>query len=89
MTIYAQIPKPPKDPPPQPVKKPNGEPPEDPLERPDDRPPPPLPPHEIPPEPPRPRRSDHDFRTPIYGWFTEGFDTPELMDAKALLFELG
>jgi hypothetical protein len=22
---------------------------------------------------------------PIYGWFTEGFDTPGLKDAKALL----
>jgi predicted ATPase len=26
--------------------------------------------------------------TPIYGWFTEGFDTPVLQDAKALLDEL-
>jgi hypothetical protein len=25
----------------------------------------------------------------IYGWFTEGFDTAELIDAKALLDELG
>jgi hypothetical protein len=24
----------------------------------------------------------------IYGWFTEGFDTPDLKDAKALLAEL-
>ena len=24
----------------------------------------------------------------IYGWFTEGFDTPDLQDAKALLHEL-
>ena len=24
----------------------------------------------------------------IYGWFTEGFDTPDLVDAKALLEEL-
>ena len=24
----------------------------------------------------------------IYGWFTEGFDTPDLKDAKALLNEL-
>ena len=23
----------------------------------------------------------------IYGWFTEGFDTPDLIDAKALLEE--
>ena len=26
--------------------------------------------------------------TPIYGWFTEGFDTPVLRDAKTLLDEL-
>jgi predicted ATPase len=26
---------------------------------------------------------------PIYGWFTEGFDTPDLQEAKALLEELG
>jgi len=26
--------------------------------------------------------------TPIYGWFIEGFDTPVLKDAKALLDEL-
>jgi class 3 adenylate cyclase/tetratricopeptide (TPR) repeat protein len=25
----------------------------------------------------------------IYNWFTEGFDTPDLMDAKVLLIELG
>jgi predicted ATPase len=25
---------------------------------------------------------------PIYGWFTEGFDTPDLQEAKALLEEL-
>jgi hypothetical protein len=25
----------------------------------------------------------------IYNWFTEGFDTPDLKDAKALLEELG
>jgi hypothetical protein len=25
---------------------------------------------------------------PIYGWFTEDFDTPVLQDAKALLDEL-
>jgi hypothetical protein len=25
---------------------------------------------------------------PIYGWFTEGFDTRDLKDAKALLDEL-
>jgi predicted ATPase len=26
---------------------------------------------------------------PIYGWFTEGFDTADLQDAQALLAELG
>jgi class 3 adenylate cyclase/tetratricopeptide (TPR) repeat protein len=30
----------------------------------------------------------HDLLAPIYGWFTEGFDTPVLQDAKALLDEL-
>ncbi len=29
-----------------------------------------------------------DLLSPIYGWFTEGFDTPDLLDAKALLDEL-
>ena len=24
----------------------------------------------------------------IYGWFTEGFDTPDLLEARALLEEL-
>jgi predicted ATPase len=26
---------------------------------------------------------------PIYGWFTEGFDTADLQEAKVLLEELG
>ncbi len=26
---------------------------------------------------------------PVYNWFTEGFDTQDLKDAKALLEELG
>jgi predicted ATPase len=26
-----------------------------------------------------------DLLAPVYGWFTEGFDTPELKEAKALL----
>jgi predicted ATPase len=30
----------------------------------------------------------HDLFAPICGWFTEGFDTPDLQDAKALLDEL-
>jgi hypothetical protein len=29
-----------------------------------------------------------DLLAPIYNWFTEGFDTPVLQDAKALLAEL-
>jgi predicted ATPase len=31
----------------------------------------------------------YDFLAPVYGWFTEGFDTPDLKEAKALLDELG
>jgi predicted ATPase len=27
----------------------------------------------------------HDLLASVYGWFTEGFDTPDLKDAKALL----
>jgi predicted ATPase len=30
-----------------------------------------------------------DLLAPVYGWFTEGFGTPDLKDAKALLDELG
>jgi predicted ATPase len=30
----------------------------------------------------------YDLLTPIYGWFTEGFDTADLQEAKALLEEL-
>jgi class 3 adenylate cyclase/predicted ATPase len=30
-----------------------------------------------------------DLLAPVYGWFTEGFDTADLQDAKALLDELG
>jgi predicted ATPase len=29
-----------------------------------------------------------DLLSPVYGWFTEGVDTPDLKDAKALLDEL-
>ena len=29
-----------------------------------------------------------DLLAPIYGWFTEGFDTQDLKEAKALLDEL-
>jgi predicted ATPase len=31
------------------------------------------------------RTEARDLLLPIYGWFTEGFDTPVLQDAKALL----
>jgi tetratricopeptide (TPR) repeat protein len=35
------------------------------------------------------RRSEaHDLLAPVYGWFTEGFDTADLKEAKALLDEL-
>ena len=27
----------------------------------------------------------YDLLAPIYGWFTEGFDTADLQEAKALL----
>ena len=30
-----------------------------------------------------------DLLAPVYGWFTEGFDTRDLKDAKAMLTELG
>lgn len=30
----------------------------------------------------------HALLAPVYGWFTEGFDTPDLREAKALLIEL-
>ena len=29
-----------------------------------------------------------DLLAPVYGWFTEGFDTADLKDAKSLLDEL-
>jgi len=29
-----------------------------------------------------------ELLAPIYGWFTEGFDTADLQEAKALLAEL-
>ena len=29
-----------------------------------------------------------DLLAPVYGWFTEGFDTPDLKEAKALLEQL-
>ena len=35
------------------------------------------------------RTEARDLLAPVYGWFTEGFDTGGLQDAKALLEELG
>ena len=35
------------------------------------------------------RRDEAHMLAEIYGWFTEGFDTADLKDAKALLDELG
>jgi hypothetical protein len=35
------------------------------------------------------RHKAYDFLAPVYGWFTEGFDTSDLKEAKALLNELG
>jgi predicted ATPase len=43
----------------------------------------------------RPRREQgrraeaRELLAPVYGWFTEGFDTADLKDAAALLGELG
>lgn len=34
------------------------------------------------------REEARETLAPVYGWFTEGFDTPDLLDAKALLDEL-
>jgi len=34
------------------------------------------------------RTEARDLLAPTYGWFTEGFDTPDLMEAKALLEQL-
>jgi hypothetical protein len=35
------------------------------------------------------REEAHIMLAEIYGWFTEGFDAPDLKDAKVLLEELG
>jgi predicted ATPase/DNA-binding winged helix-turn-helix (wHTH) protein len=35
------------------------------------------------------RAAAYDLLAPVYGWFTEGFDTADLQEAKALLEELG
>jgi predicted ATPase len=34
------------------------------------------------------RQQLRDLLAPVYGWFTEGFDTRDLKEAKALLDEL-
>lgn len=34
------------------------------------------------------RAEAHDLLAPVHGWFTEGFDTPDLIEAKALLEQL-
>ncbi len=34
------------------------------------------------------RAEARDLLTPIYGWFTEGFDTPDLKEAKVLLDQI-
>ncbi len=34
------------------------------------------------------RKKAHDLLAPVYGWFTEGFDTPDLKDARVLLDSL-
>jgi predicted ATPase len=34
------------------------------------------------------RQEVYDLLAPVYSWFTEGFDTADLKDAKALLDEL-
>ena len=35
------------------------------------------------------RQEAYELLAPVYGWFTEGFDTKDLLEAKALLAELG
>jgi predicted ATPase len=35
------------------------------------------------------RQDAYDLLAPVYGWFTEGFETADLKDARALLEELG
>jgi predicted ATPase len=34
------------------------------------------------------RQQAHDLLAPVYGWFSEGFDTLDLKEAKALLSDL-
>jgi class 3 adenylate cyclase/tetratricopeptide (TPR) repeat protein len=35
------------------------------------------------------RQDAYELLAPVYGWFTEGFDTKDLLEAKALLAEFG
>jgi predicted ATPase len=35
------------------------------------------------------RDAARELLAPIYGWFTEGFDTADLQEARGLLDELG
>ena len=35
------------------------------------------------------RTEARDLLAPVYGWFTEGFETADLKETKALLEELG
>jgi len=35
------------------------------------------------------RQQAYDLIAPVYEWFTEGFDTPDLKEAKALIDKLG
>jgi hypothetical protein len=34
------------------------------------------------------RAEAHELLAPVYGWFTEGFDTADLQEVKILLEEL-
>src|SRR6185369_10275851 len=34
------------------------------------------------------RQEAYELLAPVYGWFTEGFDTKDLLEAKSLLGEL-
>ena len=34
------------------------------------------------------RQDAYDLLAPVYDWFTEGFDTPDLQEAQALLYQL-
>jgi predicted ATPase len=35
------------------------------------------------------RQEAYDLLAPVYGWFTEGFDTADVQEAKALIEEWG